>query len=472
MSDRSRPKSRGISPVLRPTSPLLSELAGMRELRAWGEAFATDMLAYKDGTISWNDVDPGVVIHGPPGTGKSTFARALAASTKLPLIAASYAHWQRNCEGHMGDVLRAMQSDFQAAHAHAPCILAIDELDSLPARSMRSERQEWWTPVINALLEHLNGVADQPGVAVIGICNDASGLDPALIRAGRLDRHIHVPAPGPLEIPGILRFLLDDKESRNLRDLARFSTLCFGMTGADLAKLLRDARRLARSAGRELREEDLVAVLEPSGRDEDDDRRVAIHEAGHALAAVRLGFAGHLNISILARSGVAGQTSIAAPAKILTRDTLLQTLTILLAGRASEEVMLGAASGGCGGGSSSDLAVATRLAINAIANLGLGDHPSLMWYGAADIDPAFFRFPDSVTAQVEALLACAYTTAKKLIECNRLEIIQIADALVDRRALNDDEIVSLASNKRRSSDDGLAGKLPASPQKNTHRLAT
>lgn len=442
MSEK-RSRRVGCSPVILPEKPLLSELAGMAELRAWGEAFIEDVFAYRHGHIGWKDVDPGVVVHGPPGTGKSTFARALSATSALPLIAASYANWQRSGEGHLGDVLSAMARDFEAAFARAPCILAIDELDSLPSRESNSDKQIWWTPVVNALLEQLSGAVERDGIAVIGICNDIRKLDPALIRAGRLDRQIFVPLPDKDEIPRILRFHLTESEAEGVGDLSWLGLPCMGMTGADLSKLVRDARRIARQARRGLLESDLRNVLEPVRRNPEEDRRVAIHEAGHAVAAVRLHHSSGLTISIMRRPGQAGRTMIASTDELATREVMQRSLVILLAGRAAEDVVLGSISGGSGGGPISDLGVATRLALDAVANHGLGATMSPVWYGASVGDGPLMRHDAPLSIEVNSLLNAMYGRARSLIDANREAVTRVADALIARRCLSETEILEL-----------------------------
>src|SRR6266545_393856 len=115
--------------VERPLRPLLQDLNGMDKARAWGEALVRDLADYKEKRVGWAEVDRGAVLYGPPGCGKTTFAKALAASGSVPLITASYAKWQRARDGHLGDLLAAMARDFKSAKIQAPSILFIDELD-------------------------------------------------------------------------------------------------------------------------------------------------------------------------------------------------------------------------------------------------------------------------------------------------------------------------------------------------------
>src|SRR6476619_8500849 len=130
---------------LRPDKPLLEQLSGRAEARAWGEALKQDLDDYRAGRIAWSEVDPGLVLEGEPGTGKTTFVTALAATCKVPLIATSYAEWQRSKDGHLGDVLGAMHNAFKLAKKHAPCILFIDEIEAVSSRKAGGHNERWYT---------------------------------------------------------------------------------------------------------------------------------------------------------------------------------------------------------------------------------------------------------------------------------------------------------------------------------------
>lgn len=137
--EAARKAASGKSPVvirpLRPSSPKLESLEGYGAAGAWGVEFLRDMIDYAQKKIAWADVDAGALLVGPPGTGKTLFATALAASAGLPLLATSYATWQASGEAHLGTLIKAMRATFEAAAAHAPCIVFIDELDAIPSRN-------------------------------------------------------------------------------------------------------------------------------------------------------------------------------------------------------------------------------------------------------------------------------------------------------------------------------------------------
>lgn len=181
--------------VLRPTAPLLADLAGYGEARTWGEDLARDIADALLRKIAWSDLDRGCLLVGPPGTGKTTFARALAATCKVPLIVTSYAEWLKSGDGHQGHVIQAMAATFVTAKKLAPSIVFVDEIDSMPARGHGAIHSDWNNQIVNAFLAETDGAASRDGVIVVGACNNAGNLDPALLRPGRFERVIDIPKP-------------------------------------------------------------------------------------------------------------------------------------------------------------------------------------------------------------------------------------------------------------------------------------
>jgi ATP-dependent 26S proteasome regulatory subunit len=180
----------------------------MADAGAWGESLAQDLKDYMAKRIPWSEMDKGALLHGEPGTGKTIFATALAATCKVPLVATSYAEWQRSKDGHMGDVLAAMNDDFKLAKKHAPCILFIDEIEAVGSRTAGGNNRHWYTGIITALNEQLHGIFSREGVVVIAATNYPDRIDPALLRPGRLDTRIAIPMPTAEDLGGIARFHL------------------------------------------------------------------------------------------------------------------------------------------------------------------------------------------------------------------------------------------------------------------------
>ena len=165
----------------------LQQMAGYGPAQAWGLQLAQDLSDWRDGQISWSEVDSGLLLSGPPGCGKTIFAASLAKTCNVSLIATSAAQWQ--AAGHLGDFLKAMRASFSAAVTKAPSLLFIDEIDSIGDRQAFSgDNKAYSVQVVNGLLEAMDGLAGREGVVVIGATNFPGNLDAALTRPGRLDK--------------------------------------------------------------------------------------------------------------------------------------------------------------------------------------------------------------------------------------------------------------------------------------------
>ncbi|KAB2913055.1 MAG: AAA family ATPase [Hyphomicrobiaceae bacterium] len=426
--------------------PRLEDLHGMGKAKIWGLNVARDLAEYINKKISWRHMDRGCLLHGGPGTGKTTFAKALATSCGVTLIATSYANWQRYREGHLGNVLSAIREDFRKAIERAPSILFIDEIDVIPSRERAGIRnRDWWDPIVGALLQELDGITGREGVIVIAACNYPERVDPALVRAGRLDNRIEIEKPTVEDLAGILRFYLAD----DLRDadLGALALCASGMTGADMEKLVRDARRIARSADRRLEMGDIFAVLEDAADriPEDCLETVAVHEAGHAAAAILLAVSNNVTTSLVRRGTITASTHFDPRVEAITRKVVDNRMAVALAGRAAEEVILGEVSAGSGGGQGSDLAIATALAIRSAASWGLGLSCSENLLHSEGPPEQILALRPELAQQVHAMLQAAYNRAVALVEAHRGAIGAIAVALVERRALTHEEIAAFLS---------------------------
>lgn len=417
--------------------PSLTELVGFGEADDWGRALAVDLADYKAGKIPWADVDRGIVVSGPPGVGKTVLAQALARTCHVPLHSHSLARWQ--AKGHLGDLLKAMRKAFDDAKKDAPCILLLDELDSFGDRDGPNNGNEQYVrEVINGLLECLDGVDGREGVVVVGTTNWPDKIDGAILRPGRLDRHVRIPLPDAAARVGILRHHLGDALPENaLPDIAMRLE---GATGAAIEQLSRDARRIARRARRPLLVEDVHASLPERVRLSDDmHRRVCIHEAGHALVGYLLREASGSSpteakaLREVGADGSGGHTSFDhVLGSERTKEHYLAQITILLAGLAAEQVAFGEHGAGGGGEERSDLHLATMLAASMELSYGLGRSLAYLSGPRDESLMAWLRRDAQVRRCVEAHLDACLQRARSILEEHRAALDAIVDMLVGR----------------------------------------
>lgn len=428
-------------------APPLEQLSGYGEAKEWGLQLAVDLADWRDGRLSWSDVDRGLLLSGPPGVGKTQFARSLAVSCGCHFVGTSVAQWQ--AKGHLGDMLKAMRADFTAAKNNAPSIIMLDELDSVGDRqSFASDHANYSTQVVNALLECLDGISGREGVIVIGATNYPEKIDPAVRRPGRLDRHIVITMPTPHECAEILSHHL--KGTFSVEQLSPLGQQMEGMTGADIEQLARDCRRIARKQRREISIEDISTQLPAPVLIEGFLRKsVAVHEAGHAIIATHLKVGQLMGIIVQRqlhrRSGNQHAGLAIINQKIVEfrdRQRYLDEICMYLAGMAAETVIFGRHGDGAGTGSQSDLQRATRLAILIEASFGMGG--SLRHRANSDeAGPRHLHLHQDLKASVDAIMEEQFERAKALLMQRRRLLAAVSDELVELGKMDADRFAEL-----------------------------
>jgi ATP-dependent Zn protease len=433
--ERAASAVRSITPI-EDDVPHLQDLHGYGAARTWGLELIEDVEAWRRGEIEFDAISSrNCVLVSPPGCGKSSYAKSLAKSLGVPLLATSVGQWFSNSSGHLDAIIKQIDAVFASAAAAAPAVLLLDELDGMPNRArLDSRNSDWWMPVITHMLTTLDsavsGVADQ--LIVIGATNHGDKLDSALIRSGRLDRQIHIGPPDAKALRGIIRqHLGPDLAGEDLEDVA---SMAVGGTGADVVVWVRAARRTARHAGRPMQMSDLADVIAPpDDRDPALVERIALHEAGHAVASYVLGVGKVLSVSIVSNGFSGGVTVTDFDGEMPTKAAVENVVQQALAGRAAEEVFLGEPGTGAGGMAASDLARATRAL--GLLHLGTGLGNDLIFRADADSVPSVLAVNERLAQAVDADLRQHYARTLDLIRENAHLVRAVADALLARRHL-------------------------------------
>jgi cell division protease FtsH len=439
--------------------PLLQDMFGYGQAKDWGMELAQDLIDWQRGKIGWSEVDTGIVLSGPPGVGKTRFAAALARQCNVPIIATSLARWQSR--GHLGDLLKAMRADFEKAKESAPCILFCDELDSFGDRnSFSADNKDYSTQVVNGFLELLDGLDGREGVVVIGATNALGRVDPAILRPGRLNRHVAIPLPTTADRIAILQQQLGQTLPRKHHPKLMAATN--GLSGADLAKVARDAKRIARRAKRDVTMADITKSLPEMVAITGELRRaLAVHEAGHSVAVIALDHGKFHGAMIIDHTRNDGETVPGGGAYFevpnvayRTVQTYRDRIVVLLAGIAAEEVLLGAVSDGAGAGPSSDLAQATRIATMLQSGMGMGNRlrHSL---SKSDRDLETLRLQDpGVALWVDDVLLTEFERAKHIIRSHLKLVETIAEELEAKGKISAKEVAKMAAIVKNAGETG------------------
>ena len=326
-------------------------------------------------------IPKGVLLVGPPGTGKTLLAKAIAGEAGVPFFSISGSEF---VEMFVGVGAARVRDLFEQAQAKAPCIIFIDELDAIgKARGSGPMAHEEREQTLNQLLVEMDGFDPRVGVILLAATNRPEILDQALLRAGRFDRQVLVDRPDRVGRAAILAIHANAIKLAPGVELENIAAMTPGMVGADLANVVNEAALLAIRRGRETVEEEdfqeaverVIAGLEKKNRvlSQEERRRVAHHEVGHALIAISLPGSDPVHkISIIPRGIAALGYTLQLPTEdryLLTRTELENRIAVLLGGRAAEELVFGEASTGA----ADDLQKATSIARRMVMDYGMSD---------------------------------------------------------------------------------------------------
>ncbi|MGQ2954672.1 MAG: AAA family ATPase [Agrobacterium sp.] len=192
-------------------------LSGYGRAKDWALDLKADLDDYRASILAWSEMSTKLLLSGPPGTGKTTFARALCNSLQIPLIVTSVSTWLQG--GHLNDVIDRMSKTFVEARAMAPAILFIDEIDGIGKRQpAEREYADYWNTIVNKALELLDGAIKNEGLIIVGATNRPDHIDEAIKRSGRLETHIEIPRPDIPTLAEILAHHLGDDVTSLIRE--------------------------------------------------------------------------------------------------------------------------------------------------------------------------------------------------------------------------------------------------------------
>ncbi|CAO3421981.1 ATP-dependent zinc metalloprotease FtsH [Azospirillum endophyticum] len=400
-------------------------------------------------------VPKGILLVGPPGTGKTMLAKAAAGEAGVPFFAASGSDF---VEMFVGLGAARVRSLFKTARANAPCILFIDEIDALAGKRGESTSHSEREQTLNQLLVEMDGIVEGGEVVVIAATNRSEMLDAAVLRPGRFDRHIHVSLPdvaGREAILGVHAGRLTLAPDVCARTVARGTP---GFSGAELANLTNEAALSAARQGRVVvtmadyeaaKDRVLMGTERRSLALTAHERRlIAVHEAGHALVSLRCPQADPIHkATIIPRGGALGMV-VRLPEGdrvSVSRAKLMADIAVAMAGRAAEEIAFGAEQ--VTTGAEADFRAATDLARRMVTAWGMSEEIGYVAHAAAEPGARSERTAWRIDEEVRRITDEGMEHARRLLRTDRAALDGIAQALLERETLSGGEIAELADRQ-------------------------
>ena len=415
-------------------------------------------------------IPKGVLLVGPPGTGKTLLARAIAGEAAVPFFAMSGSDFE---EMFVGVGASRMRDVFAEAKKRAPCIVFIDEIDSIGQKRTGAGAiggSHAYEQTLNTMLVEMDGFDANEGVIVIAATNRPDTLDSALLRPGRFDRQVVVELPtlkGRREILELHGKKITFAPDADLDRVARGTP---GFSGADLANLLNEAALMA--VRKKLDGVDMATLDEArdkvlwgrerksAGYSQKDRERIAWHEAGHAILQVLLPNTDPLHkVTIIPRGRALGVTMSLPERDVLnrTRGYFLSEIRLCCGGRIAEEIALGDISTGA----AQDIAQATQIARDMVCRFGMSDKFGFQAFVArsplsGDENPPAFSEGTAreIDAEVRRLVDEAYADAKRVIEENRDRLEELAKALLEKETMDGREVERMVRGEDEAKAEG------------------
>ena len=416
-------------------------------------------------------IPKGVLLVGPPGTGKTLLAKAVAGEANVPFYYISGSDFVELFVGVGASRVRDM---FKQAKHNAPCLIFIDEIDAVGRQRGtglgvgHDEREQ----TLNQLLTEMDGFGANEGIIIIAATNRADVLDPALLRPGRFDRQVTVNLPDVKGREEILEVHARNKVFAPNIKLSNIAKRTVGFSGADLENLLNEAALLAVRRNKEyitmteLDEAHDRVLMGPAKKSkkysEHEKKVVAYHEAGHAVVGIKLDGANEVQKITIIPRGSAGGYNLMLPKEetfLSTKKELLETISGLLGGRVSEELVFNEMTTGA----HNDFEKATKIARAMVTEYGMSDLGPVQLEqqeGGVFLGRDYNKsrnFSNEVAHEIDLeirkIIDECYKTTEKIIKENRELLDLIANALLENETLTKEQIEYLVSNGKMPEED-------------------
>ena len=425
------------------------DVAGLEEIKE----DLMDIIDFLNNEDKYRSMDArvprGILLYGPPGTGKTLIAKAIAGEAKATFI---YSSGSEFVEKYVGVGAKRVRTIFEKARKEAPSIIFIDEVDALGAKRNADSNNEK-DQTLNQLLIELDGFNNTSNVIVIAATNRLDLLDEALLRPGRFDRKIYVGNPNFHSRLQILEVHTKNKPLDKKVQLKDIAVKTHGFSGAQLAnianeaalKAIKDKSKKINNENFEFAIEKIAAGLEikHSTVSDKEKRIVAYHEAGHAVAAKVLNIDKVQKISIVPRDKALGYV-LKFPTEdkfLYTKNELCNKVTVLLAGRASEEIFIGEISTGA----SNDIKESTNIIYEIICNYGMGKNTQ-----NTCIDERLIKYYlDNIKDEAQEMTEKAYENALTIIRDNEAVVDRIAQYLLKYETMNSEKLDELMEEPKK-----------------------
>jgi cell division protease FtsH len=461
-----------------------NDVAGLEEAKTEVMEIVDFLKNPKKYTNLGGKIPKGALLIGPPGTGKTMLAKAVAGEANVPFFSISGSDF---VEMFVGVGASRVRDLFKQAKEKAPCIVFIDEIDAVGRARGRNanfgsndEREN----TLNQLLTEMDGFGTNMGVIILAATNRADILDRALMRAGRFDRQIHVELPDIVEREAIFKVHLRPIKLEKSFDIGFMAKQTPGFSGADIANVCNEAALIAARKNKTVVEKQdfldavdrIVGGLERKTKiiSQEEKKTIAYHEAGHATVSWLLEYASPLlKVTIIPRGRALGAAwYLPEERQLTTREQILDEMAYALGGRASEELIFGRISTGA----LSDLEKITKQAYAMVSFFGMSDKVgNISFYDSSGQSDFGFTKPYSektaelIDQEVNLIIAESYVRAKEVLKNNMTGLIELAELLLEKEVIFSEDLERIFGKRKADllKDEKEATAKSASPPNTT-----